>query len=366
MWPVWLLANLLILGVIAYAAQIESAESDTYYRLVQEDEALEWATFWAFFLAAALFGKRAREQHREGIRLPWFYIGLSLFCFLVAMEEISWGQRVFGFRPPDYFLANNFQQELNIHNVLSTDLRKLVLKAVILGYGVVLAILAQIPVVASWLRRFRISAPPIFLVPSFLGIYVLYEEYPWGHTGEWVEYVLGLGFLFVALLVVRERESAKRTSSLLWRPMVSLALFWVAVLGLGVGTAAWSRRTSEARPELVQIARLELDALHQDYRSGNLRSRCGRHKRLYAFIEKYGQDEMFSGEFSRLTERGLPAERAQYFLDPWNSPYWIRDRCKDDHRKVFIYSFGPNRRRESSKKEILGDDVGTENLELGG
>ena len=28
-------------------------------------------------------------------------------CFVVAMEEISWGQRLFGYRAPAYFLGHN-------------------------------------------------------------------------------------------------------------------------------------------------------------------------------------------------------------------------------------------------------------------
>lgn len=369
LWPVWVLANLLILGVIFYAWQIESAEPDRYYQLVQEDETMEWATFWAFFLAAVFFGKRALDQRREGVRLPWYYLGLAVFCFLVGMEEISWGQRLLGYRPPAYFLANNFQQELNVHNVMSTDLRKLVLKAVIFGYGVLLPLLAWIPEVRARLRRLGIYAPPLFLAPSFLATYWLYEEYPWTHTGEWVEYTLGLGFLFAALLAPKvlptksqDKALAQPPSQPLWRQLASPALVWLVVLALGAITAAWSRQASAAEPEMLKMAQLELAALQQDILDGQLKTRRKSHKRLYSFIEKYEQNGFLSGDFSRLTEQGLPAERARYFLDPWNSPYWIRMRCNDNKSlcQAFIYSFGPNRRRESSRTEILGDDLGTE------
>ena len=81
----------------------------------------------------------------------------------------------------------------------------------------------------------------------------------------------------------------------------------------------------------------------------------------YTFQEKYAQTYLFEGNFSALQSQGLPEERAEFFLDPWNSPYWIRDRCDSDsgERFVFVYSFGPNRRRDSSRTEILGDDIGT-------
>jgi hypothetical protein len=85
------------------------------------------------------------------------------------------------------------------------------------------------------------------------------------------------------------------------------------------------------------------------------------HKRVYTFVEKkkYARP-LTEGSFTRLVDRGLPEARAEFFLDPWNSPYWIRDRCDEDNgrRVVFVYSFGPNRSRDSSRWEILGDDIG--------
>ena len=67
---------------------------------------------------------------------------------------------------------------------------------------------------------------------------------------------------------------------------------------------------------------------------------------------------MLEGVFARLKVQGLPEVRADFFIDPWNSPYWIRHKCKDKRRRVFVYSFGPNRRRDSTAWEILGDDIG--------
>jgi hypothetical protein len=77
-------------------------------------------------------------------------------------------------------------------------------------------------------------------------------------------------------------------------------------------------------------------------------------------VEEYEERGLLEGSFSALQSQGLPSERAEFFLDPWNSPYWLRDRCDraSNQRIVFVYSFGPNRRRDSSRTEILGDDVG--------
>ncbi len=54
-----------------------------------------------------------------------------------------------------------------------------------------------------------------------------------------------------------------------------------------------------------------------------------------------------------------PYARADFFLDPWNSPYWIQHDCsrRSDGELVMVYSFGPNRRRESTEWEVGGDDI---------
>ena len=118
---------------------------DFYYMSVQEDEYIEWASFWAFLLAAVAAIIGGGKYRGESGRFPWFLYGIALFCFVVAMEEISWGQRLLGYRPPVYFLEHNFQQEFNFHNVIATDFRKLALSITIAGYGVALPFMALIP-----------------------------------------------------------------------------------------------------------------------------------------------------------------------------------------------------------------------------
>ena len=355
-----IVANLLILAVWVYAAILHEVSSDHYKRAGQEDEYIEWGTFWAFLLAAVVWVVAAIGQRRAQGQLPWFLFGLSVFCCLVAMEEISWGQRVVGYRPPVYFLENNFQQELNIHNVIDTKYRKMTLKGIILGYGVVLPLLALMPAVRRFFTSAAIAAPPIAMAPAFFATFLFYETYPWSLSGEWVELMLGLGFLFAALAAVHRFAGGERLAKAGARPVSVLVAVWVLVLGVGVAQAALTRVGRRADPQMSATARGELEALKRDFLSGKVRTRCNRHKRLYTFKEDYNQDYLVAGEFAGLVDQGLPEDRALFLLDPWNSPYWLRDRCKSDgsRRVVFVYSFGPNRRRESTRYEILGDDIG--------
>lgn len=362
-WPS-LVANAIVIGVFAYAAYLNARDTDLYRAAIQEDEYLEWGTFWAFIMAAGVFAVAALRQHRTGGGVPWFTAGLAFFCFLFAMEEISWAQRIFAYRPPVYFLEHNFQQEPNLHNIISTSLRKLIVKSVIGGYGIVLPAVAMVPAIGALLRRIGVVAPPLELIAAFGLTLYTYVEYPWKYAGEIVELMLGLAFLLVSLVALSRAAGvdapAKPTSP------VRLTAACAVAMALGLVTAAVARNQRSLWPENIELAQTEVEALKKDILATSdldrprFPTKCGLHKRVYTFAVKYKRDELRAGEFARLQARGLPEERAGFFIDPWNAPYWIRDRCskRRGQRAIFIYSFGPNRRRDSSTWEILGDDIG--------
>ena len=358
----FLVANVLVLGTAAYAFPLESGYPDFYYFSVQEDEYLEWASFWAFLLAAVAFFRTAAVHRRANHAFPWYLYGIALFCFVVAMEEISWGQRLLGYRPPAYFLEYNYQQEFNFHNVVETDYRKLALMLVIAGYGIVLPLAARFSLIKDWMDRLAIVPPTISLMPAFAGTFLLYYSYPWSHSGEWVELMLALSFLFSAISMPLDGngENVSIKINHLSSSQFTVVAF-VAVIGLGLLSAAVTRAERDAHPANMQAVQTEVEAISRDFESGLARSSCNLHKRLYTFVEEYGQTKLYRGSYSGLQSQGLPRERVEFFLDPWNSAYWIRDRCdrQSDTRILFVYSFGPNRRRDSSRTEILGDDIGS-------
>lgn len=332
---------ILIIPTVAYF--ISSRYPDHYYLYVQEDEFVEWATFWGFFVSSGLFLLAAVRENRETHKVPWFSLCVALFCLFVAMEEISWGQRLFGYLPPDYFLRQNFQQELNLHNLPSQALRKWALKGVIAGYGILLPLASLLIPARHFMQRIRVVPPPVFLIPAFLATLICYIWYPLRYSGEWVELMLGLCFFFVA---VRRHHSLLITS--------------VIVISLGFVSTALSRITRDADPQMVLSTLGETEALRKDFLDGGLAPSCGLHKRIYTYVGKYGADYLWGHAFSKLTRRGMPRDRARFFLDPWNMPYWVRHECSDDgkHSRLAIYSFGPNRQRDSTQWDFAGDDIG--------
>ena len=360
------LANSVVFAMLAYVAFLHAWYPDLYYLNVQEDEFIEWATFWSFFLAAGGCVWAAVRQRQKTGALPWFLAGLALFCFVVAMEEISWAQRVFAYRPPAYFLAENTQQELNFHNLVTTDLRKLSLYSIISAYGILLPVLARIPITRRLLHGLGIIAPPLELVPVFAMALFLAVNYPWSFTNETVEFMMGAGFLFAAVASVAQFSGHEMEGRVRFRSM-SVLISAALVVILSLATVGMSRYGRAHDPQVLKLAEVEIDALRNDFIAMAQRSdasfpdKKNLHKRIYSYKSKYGNDYLFNGEFSALVSRGLPQERADFFLDPWNSPYWISLKwdTKRTRYTAFVYSFGPNRRRDSTQTGILGDDIGT-------
>lgn len=107
-WPslleaffVFMIGALIILG---------SKNEETFHVLMREDAWAEWCTFLAFLTASVLAFDGMVRRSGGGLERVAF-AGLGLFCFFVAGEEISWGQRLLGFTPPEVFLQENYQQE---------------------------------------------------------------------------------------------------------------------------------------------------------------------------------------------------------------------------------------------------------------
>jgi hypothetical protein len=331
-----------LLALLAAGATAHAFFPTAYYRLSQEDGPVEWATVWSFAAAALLHARAALA--RGGLRRGFGAL-LAAFCLVVAAEEISWGQRLLGYRSPDYFLEHNRQQELTLHNAVEDAVRERGLLAVIVGYGVLLPLAVRWRPLRPLAQRFGVIAPPLALAPGFAATALLYAAYPWRFVGEWVELVLGVGLL--ATGAARPRALAA-------------ALAGVAAAGFATGPLLAAAQPPD--PERVEAARRELAALHEDWSQGRLRTDCGLHRRLYHVVEEEGQAALRSGRFATLS--GLPEERARFFLDPWSSPYWVMDRCEEDGaRRIRVYSMGPNRRRDSVPAEVLPDDLAETILE---
>ena len=353
-----ILSNLLVLAALVCAYVFYHYFLDAFFRIVQEDQYLEWATFWAFFLAGVLYLRSVFNTGSSfSLQRCWFVIGLSLFSFFVAFEEISWGQRLLGINPPEYFLARNYQQEINLHNIISNIARRWLMYLIIVGYGVVLPLLMTKKALNVIFSRYGVVAPPLRLIPAFAVTGAFFFVNPFKFSAEWVELMLGLCFLFSALMLAVSSGGVSSLRPPQIKPLQVLGSF-LLVLILGGTTVPLARALVDDDAAKITVAGVELNALKKDFESGRVRAGCGQHSRLYSLKSKRLQKGFDEGEFAALVERGMPEQRAEFLLDPWHYAYWIRVICgSKDSRISFVYSFGPNMRRDAMGSEDVGDDI---------
>lgn len=132
-------------------------------RLLLENRPVELLTFillaWAAIGAAGV----ARQTRLDGG--PWwaagFFWAFAALCFVVAMEEIAWGQQFLHYETPSFMQSINVQGEVTLHNFRGHNSAiDLFLFGVV---GLVGIVLATVPA----LRRIT---PPAVLVSWFLAI----------------------------------------------------------------------------------------------------------------------------------------------------------------------------------------------------
>ena len=347
---------------------------------MQEDGWVEWSTAVAFGLAAFLLVRRARASWAETpagapdrplTSLGW--LGLAAFCLVVVGEEISWGQRLFAFKPPEIFLEANFQQELNVHNLLKgkelggfrLDSRFLV-AAVAIAYGVLYRPLCTRFVARVRFRSLLTTAPPTWLMPYFALVAAFELAYPISLGGEAAELFLGLLFLAVA------SEPPPGKFPPVWKRPALLA---TGTLGGLVLAPVIQLIVVGSDEEAMASAQAEVRALASDLqlerRIFEGRAKKSAHKRLFTAVRAgylrfdAGSDFLENQPTPALAPEDTTARRDRkgYFLDPWNNPYWVYYSRK--HGFAVVYSFGPNRRRDTNIKKLkkpdrklLGDDIG--------
>ena len=218
-------------GVFLVVLLIGVLDLPLYEWLIDEDGPIESAQLLLALATAVLASVVAFQLWK--LQWPrWLVFCWVVFAagsFLLAGEEMSWGQRQLGFSGPDALTSANFQNETNAHNLLTPWALSATYTIVgVYGAGVGHAVWRRLPRVGEFAdllapRWGSVSAP-------WFGVHaVVYAWYsvvePILHTlgsdfsaddhlrklGEPSELVLGAGFLIFAiesLLIARLHPDA--------------------------------------------------------------------------------------------------------------------------------------------------------------
>ena len=154
----------------------------SFRNLLSEDGLVENLTALSAFLAGGLLFAAAWMEKRRLPRIAFLVGGLAM-AFLGG-EEISYGQRIFGFATPD-FLSSNNQGESNFHNMpgVKTDLQL---------FHELAPLLCYVTFAAYFSGRdslFRIPLPSLPLALGFLAIFLFAIAPP-----TWKAQALGAGW----------------------------------------------------------------------------------------------------------------------------------------------------------------------------
>ena len=128
---------------------------------------------------------------------------------LVPLEEISWGQRIFGIDTPDFLVSRNLQKETNLHNLDSEGINRL-FASMVFAVGVILPTLILLNQrLNSLIRRWGMPLPQWDLVVPF-SLAFAFAVPAWFASAPETEVLIGLtasGFAFVIIAKWRGREA---------------------------------------------------------------------------------------------------------------------------------------------------------------
>lgn len=204
----------------AVAVALALVDRDLFYGLVVvEDGILEWATVVAMGAAAVVsFTRLLKGFGTFGLMKKLALLSIVVLAVFGIGEEISWGQRILGLETPQWFTENNYQNELNVHNLVFGDIRfhkdifpKALLLFFLLYLGVLTPLYSRYPRIRSLLDGWGVPVPKKYQIVSYFVAILIVEGFLKSVTdsmprrGELTEFIVSV---IVALNIIFPRNQA--------------------------------------------------------------------------------------------------------------------------------------------------------------
>jgi len=138
-----------------------------------------------------------------------------VFSIFIAGEEISWGQRMFNIESTDFFVQNNAQKEVNLHNLVvnGKKLNKIIFSQLLTVVAIVYLVI--FPVFYGKKKNLRdlvdnagIPVPQWYQIACCLLIFVSIALIPSGKNAEILE--MGFTHMFVLIFLFPENRHVFR------------------------------------------------------------------------------------------------------------------------------------------------------------
>lgn len=174
--------------------------------MVAEDGFFQWMIFYTLLFASILSFYRANilKPFRGSVFSACLILGGIIF-FIFAMDEISWGQRIFDFSSPHFFLTHNTKMQVNVHHLvlngfhLNNLIFTLAIKVLATLYFLVLPFLYhKREKIKKFVNRFAIPLPRYSQTGAYLVLAVLTRFIP----SEFRFVIFEFGFYWILVLMI--------------------------------------------------------------------------------------------------------------------------------------------------------------------
>jgi hypothetical protein len=203
---IWI-PNLIVALLAPVVIYLLYVEKPVYYVMfITEDY---WAEYGSFIFWAAAFVFLAvayRRQGRGALRpVPLLLLAGTL---LIALDEISWGQRILGFGTPTPILQHNQQGETNIHNLVYVNIHPEVGMAGLIWCVAPYMLQRLLPRAAGWLDWLGVPKVSPTVWPLFLAAAYYLVAHPVLKSDEVGELLLAVAVAGQAFHMAWQRASA--------------------------------------------------------------------------------------------------------------------------------------------------------------
>ncbi len=196
------------------------------HALAVEDSLVESLGAIFFFVAGAFFVLAAAKRRGD---VAWLSI-LAAAMLTIAGEEISWGQRIFGWTTPGAIADVNVQGETTLHNLpgIHGNIRLVAVLFLTAFCAIVPATRRYVPALKNFYDQLRLPAFPVFalpwvgaafslmIVPRLLGEPI--DDV--GYLDEIGEMALAVAFLLFAMTFSPSRDDVTESSPAPPQPML--------------------------------------------------------------------------------------------------------------------------------------------------
>jgi hypothetical protein len=195
---------------------------ELYKWFTQEDgfaESMQVLFYSGALVLSIIVTRRLWRGGERGIAI--LYVALCFGLFFLIGEELSWGQRIFGWGTVDSFAAINKQEETNLHNVYGVGSTFKWIQLLVGAYGTILPLVILLwsaPV--RFQKMISMTVPHYTLIPYFALLFVwrvyrnLVEEparfyFAISEYNEVMELVLSMGIFLFMVFQLRRLKSEK-------------------------------------------------------------------------------------------------------------------------------------------------------------